>query len=112
MSAYEINVVETGVSRDARVVELYGEFDLAALDELAETLWRNTGPRHETCVDLSGVTFADLCTLRALARALSFYPGLSLRSPSWPVLRGARACGLEERLGLEPEPAGLSRKAS
>lgn len=111
MSGYEINVVEVGASRGERVIELYGEFDLHALYELTETLRQSAGPRQAASVDLSGVTFADLCTLRALSE-LVVSPGLSLRSPSWQVLHGARACGLEERLGFEPAHAGLSRKAS
>lgn len=109
MSSYEINV---GASRGRRVIELYGEFDLHSLRALSDTLWRETGPRHATSLDLSGVTFADLCTLRALSEALFFYPGLSLCAPSWQVLRAARACGVEERLGFEPAHAGIARKAS
>lgn len=109
MSSYEINV---GASGGRRVIELYGEFDFHSLRELSDALERETGPRHSTSLDLSGVTFADLCTLRMLSDALLFYPGLSLCSPSWQVLRGARSCGLGERLGLEPAHAGLSRKAS
>lgn len=110
MSSYEINV-RTSPGGE-RVIELYGEFDLHSLCDLSDALERETGPRHATSVDLSGLTFADLCTLRELSNALLFYPGLSLCSPSWQILRGARACGLEERLGLGHAHAGLSRKAS
>lgn len=108
MSSYEIKV---GTSWDgSRRIELYGEFDLHNLRGLSDALGRTTGPHHATSVDLSGVTFADLCTLRELSDALLSYPGLSLSSPSWQVLRGARSCGLKERLGLAP--VEITRKAS
>lgn len=109
MSSYEINV---GASRGRQVIELHGEFDIHSLRELSDALRRETGARHATSLDLSGVTFADLCTLRALSEALFFYPGLSLRAPSWQVLRAARVCGMEELLGFETGHAGISRKAS
>jgi anti-anti-sigma regulatory factor len=113
-SLYEINVSRRG---GVRVIELYGEFDIQGLRDLSDTLRRETGPGHATSVDLSGVTFADLRTMRELSDALLSYPGLSLSSPSWQVRVSARSCGLEERMDFEPATTGaaitaITRKAS
>lgn len=111
MSSYEIKL---GTSRTGeRVIQLHGEFDLLALRELSETIEREAGQGHATVVDLSGVSFADLRTLRELSEALLSYPELSLRNPSWQVLHGVRSCCLGERIWFEEEAlAGVSRKAS
>lgn len=110
MSSYEINAETLWTGE--RVIELHGEFDIQSLRDLSDALWRGRGSDYATSVDLSGVTFADLCTLRELSDALLSYPGLSLNSPSWQVLRSARSCELENRLGFGPALAGISLKAS
>lgn len=108
MASYEINL---SVSADgSRRIELYGEFDLHNLHELASALRRAAGPLGPAAVDLSGVTFADVCALRELARARRYYPRLMFVSPSWQVTRGARALGLED--DLDPAPASLTQEAS
>jgi len=83
-------------------IELRGEFDLSGLRELSEAVRETAGRWSTVSVDLSGVTFVDLVTLRELSNALLFYPGLSLCAPSREVLCSARACRLEERLGFGP----------
>jgi hypothetical protein len=110
MSSYEINA-ETSRTGE-RVIELHGEFDIHSLRDLSDALWRGADSYHATSVDLSGVTFADLCALRELSDALLSYPGLSLNSPSWQVLQSARSCELENRLGFGPAFAEVSLKAS
>lgn len=106
MCLYEIDVKHSG---GARVIELHGEFDLHGMRELSEALEGLPGSRNSTVVDLSGVTFADLLTLRKLSDALIYYPGLSLCSPSPQVLRSARLCNLEGPLGFDPASAGIAK---
>jgi hypothetical protein len=110
MSSYEIKAetLRTG----ERVIGLHGEFDIHSLRDLSDALRWGASSGNATSVDLSGVTFADLCTLRELSDALLYYPGLSLNSPSWQVLQSARSCALEDRLGFGPAFAEISLKAS
>ncbi len=111
MASYEINL---HTLRDGtRKVELYGEFDLHNLPELLCTLRRMTSNyRLSALVDLSGVTFADVCILRELVNARRRCPWLSLASPSWQVRRGARACGMEKWFDYDHGPVSLACKAS
>lgn len=111
MASYEINL---HTLRDGtRKVELYGEFDLHNLPELLRILCRATSNyRLSALVDLSGVTFADVCTLRELVDARRRCPWLSLAFPSWQVQRGARVCGFEEWFDYGRGPVGLACKAS
>lgn len=110
MSSYEIKA-ETSRTGE-RVIGLHGEFDIHSLRDLSDALRFGTGPDYAASVDLSGVTFVDLCILRELSDALLYYPGLSLNSPSWQVLRSVRSCGMESTLGFGPAFAEISLKAS
>lgn len=99
---YHISVGEihgTGI-----VVELAGELDLAALEELRETFDAAARLRDPAIVDLSGVTFLDLLCARELAvRSQLYAHKITLRNPSPQVLATAHACGLEDWLLLTPE---------
>lgn len=110
MASYEINHSVSGDG--SQRMELYGEFDLHNLHELMAAVRRVAGAPGPVAVDLSGVTFADVCALRELARARRRYPFLTLVSASWQVRRGARALGLEEDFDPDAAPVGLVRKAS
>ena len=111
MASHEINLHT--LQDGTRQVELYGEFDLHNLQELLCTLRQTTSNyRLPALVDLSGVTFADVCTLRELVSVRRRCPWLSLASPSWQVRRGASACGMEGWFDSSPGPVSLTRKAS
>ncbi|MDN5697869.1 MAG: STAS domain-containing protein [Rubrobacter sp.] len=111
MASHEINFYT--LQDGTRKVELYGEFDLHNLPELLCALRRMTSNyRLPTLVDLSGVNFADISTLREMVNARRSCPWLSLASPSWQVRRGARACGFEEWFDYSPGPLSLAREAS
>lgn len=88
------------------LVELTGELDIAALEELRETLDAAAYLQEPAVVDLSNVTFLDLLCARELAvRSQLYTHQLSLRNPSPQVLATAQACGLEDWLLLDPEAA-------
>lgn len=92
------------------LVELTGELDLAALDELRETFDAAARLRDPAIVDLSGVTFLDLLCARELAvRSQLYAHQLTLRNPSPQVLTTAHACGLEDWLLLVPETGESDR---
>ncbi|WP_160309605.1 STAS domain-containing protein [Rubrobacter aplysinae] len=101
-----------------RVIELYGEFDIDSLRDLSDVLRREAASGRAVSVDLSGVAFADVRTMRELSEALLSYPRLSLCSPSWQVMASVHSCGLEDRMSFEPAVSGASgitgitRKAS
>jgi anti-anti-sigma factor len=79
------------------VVELRGEFDLFAAEELKETLSGVAALRRPTVVDLSKVTFLDVQATRELAvRAQLYAHHLTLLDPSWQVRASVRACKLED----------------
>lgn len=88
------------------LIELTGELDIAAFEDLRGTLDAAARLREPAVVDLSGVTFLDLLCARELAvRSQLYAHQLTLRDPSPQVLATARACGLEDWLLLAPEAA-------
>lgn len=92
------------------LVELTGELDVAALDELRETFDAVARLREPAVVDLSGVTFLDLLCARELAvRSQLYAHRLSLRNPSPQVLATAHACGLQDWLLLVPDTGASDR---
>lgn len=87
------------------VVKLLGEFDLYNLGELQDVLSQVASLRRPTFIDLSGVTFAEVQTLRELAICSWLYSHhLTLCNPSWQVRRSIEACGLAEWFRFHPDP--------
>ena len=88
--------------REGTLVELAGEFDVSCLDALGDALRRASGLRKRVFVDLAGVTFMDAMCLRELAEATGTCR-LALCRPSWQVVLGLAACGLEESVEIVPD---------
>jgi anti-anti-sigma factor len=93
------------------IVWLHGEHDLSTDDALSMTLARAIALDGAGLVlDLSEVAFIAVSTLRVILRAQEFLQhrsrSLTVRSPSPCARRAIGACGLDDRLGLNPE--GLS----
>ena len=84
------------------LVELAGEFDVSCLLALAHALRRASGLGEPAFVDLAGVTFMDALCLRELAAATGTRD-LVLCRPSWEVMLGVVACGLEESVVVVPD---------
>ena len=81
--------------REGVLVELTGEFDLSCLEAFEHALRRASDLRKPVFVDLAGVTFMDALCLRELAEATGT-GHLALCRPSWQVMLGLAACGLEK----------------
>ena len=107
MTLYDIYTKE--LENGGLLVQLRGEFDLYNLDELRRTLDRVLSFRVQIFVDLSGVTFADIQTLRELAVYSWLYAHhLDLCAPSRQFMLGVEACGLQERVEFSPNPGVVS----
>lgn len=107
MISYDIHTKE--LENGNLLVRLRGEFDLSNLDELRRTLDRVLSFRVHTSVDLSGVTFADLQTLRELAVYSWLYAHyLDLCAPSRQFTRSIEACGFQKRIRFSPGPEPAS----
>jgi anti-anti-sigma factor len=90
---YGIEVRETRESE--MLVELWGEFDLFAIEPLREVLSGVASLRQPTVVDLSGVTFLDAYSIGELAVHSQLYAHhFAFRKPSWQVEASMEACGL------------------
>ena len=91
--------------RKGGLVELWGEFDMRDLTDLREVL--DEAGEGNAVVDLSGVTFMDLQTVRELAVRLQIHAGsLVFTRPSWAVLRSIAAFGYEPWFGFGAGEAG------
>ena len=89
---YDIEVREWG--EGGVRIELAGEFDLHALEDLRGVLSGVLALRRPTLVDLSRVTFLDLGATRELAILYRLYAHhLTFRSPSWQARASIKACG-------------------
>lgn len=84
------------------LVELAGEFDASCLLALGHALRRASSLGKPAFVDLARVTFMDALCLRELAAATGTC-NLVLYRPSWQVMLGVAACGLEESLMVVPD---------
>lgn len=94
---YDIKVRNFG-SGDVRI-ELRGEFDLYALDELREALGNMLSLRRPTVVDLSEIVFLDMQCIRELAVVSQLYAHhLTVIDPSWQARASVKACGLAEQV--------------
>ncbi len=91
-----MNGIEIKHSRDGSIeIELRGEWDLSSIDELRETLGGVASYRRPTTIDLSGITFMDLQSIRELAvRSQLYAHHVTLQNPSWQVERSIEACKL------------------
>lgn len=79
------------------LIELRGEFDQHALEELREVLGGVASLRRPTMVDLSGVMFLDIAATRELTiRSRLYAHHLTLSNPSWQVRRSVAACGFQD----------------
>ena len=97
---YGIELRESGTEM---VVELCGEFDIFSLRDLREALNEVSTPRRPTLVDLSGVAFLDLQSVREFAVRSLLYPGqLSFGNLSPEALTSIKALGLEGWVRIEP----------
>ncbi len=96
---YSIEVRER--DEENMLVELWGEFDRHALEELRETLDGVVARRRPTMVDLSGVTFLDIGATREMTiRSRLYAHHLTLTNPSWQVRRSVAACVAEDWFGF------------
>lgn len=84
------------------LIELAGEFDVSCLLALGHALRRASRLGEPAFVDLAGVTFMDTLCLRELAAATGTRD-LVLCRPSWEVMLGAAACGLEDSVVVVPD---------
>ena len=87
---------------EGTLVELAGEFDVSCLEAFEHALTRASGLRKPVFVDLAGVTFMDAMCMRELAEATGT-GRLALCRPSWQVMLGLAACGLEESVVIVPD---------
>ncbi len=89
---YGIEVREFGAEM---LVVLWGEFDLFSLADLRRTLNGVLDLRKKTLVNLSGITFLDLTSVRELAvRAQLYARHLTFHNPSPQVMASVEATGL------------------
>lgn len=95
--------IEVRYSRDGSVrIDLWGEFDLASIDELSETLSNVASLRRPTTIDLSRVMFIDIQSTRELAvRSRLYAHHVVLLNPSWQVERSVEACKLTDWIRFE-----------
>ena len=84
------------------LVEVAGEFDVSCLLALGHALRRASRLGEPVFVDLAGVTFMDNLCLRELAVATGTRD-LVLCRPSWEVMLGVVASGLEESVVVIPD---------
>jgi anti-anti-sigma regulatory factor len=97
---YGIELRESGTGM---VVELCGEFDIFSLRDLREALNEVSTLRRLTLVDLSGVAFLDLQSVREFAVRSLLYPGqFSFGNLSPEALTSIKALGLEGWVRIEP----------
>jgi anti-anti-sigma regulatory factor len=90
---YGIEVRESGAGL---LIELWGELDIFCIGELKRMLADVSSHRGPVLVDLSGISFLDLQSVRELAvRSLLYGHHLTLRNPSPQVMATAGAIGLE-----------------
>lgn len=82
-------------------VTITGEIDIATSQAMRDALASDSGPAHLE-VDMSAVTFIDASgigvLLAARQRAVDGGGSLTVRAPSWAVLRVSRVLGLDELL--------------
>jgi anti-anti-sigma regulatory factor len=97
---YGIELRESGTEM---VVELCGEFDIFSLRDLREALNEVSTLRRPTLVDLSGVAFLDLQSVREFAVRSLLNPGqLSFGKLSPEALASIKALGFEGWVRIEP----------
>ena len=79
-------------------VTITGEIDIATSQAMRDALAAEPGPAHLE-VDMSAVTFMDASgigvLLAARQRAVDGGGSLTVRAPSWAVLRVTRVLGLD-----------------
>lgn len=95
--------------RDATVVRLHGELDIATAPELARTLNGALDARPSTIiVDASELSFLDSTGIRVLVmgfqRAAKQSCSFILRSPQAGVLRTLKLTGVDGLIVIEPDP--------
>lgn len=87
------------------LVELCGEFDVFCMEELKGALDEASSCRGPVLVDLSGITFIDLCSARELALRSTPGPGQpTFVYPSSQVMATMSAIGIGCRSDVRPDP--------
>jgi anti-anti-sigma factor len=89
------------------VLLLFGEFDLAAMDDFLQVAMSVAGVRKETVLDLSGVDFVDSSGLRAILTLAKRIDGQAvvLRNPRKNVRHVIEISGLGGICGIRVEPS-------
>jgi anti-sigma B factor antagonist len=91
------------------VLTLTGEIDLAAVQSNGALDDLDVRPPETLDVDLSEVTFIDSSGVGMLVKLHRMTGGdMRLRSPSLPVLRVLRICGLDDVFEIESSRGSLS----
>ena len=93
-------------------VAISGEIDIATSPAMRDALATGPGPAHLE-VDMSAVTFMDASgigvLLAARQRAVDGGGSLTLRAPSWAVLRVTGVLGLDEVFSSAGDPPARRR---
>ena len=85
------------------LVELCGEFDVFCMEDLKGTLDEASSLRGPMLIDLSGITFLDLCSARELAARSTLGPNRpNFVYPSPQVTATMSALGIEGWSDAQP----------
>jgi anti-anti-sigma regulatory factor len=88
--------IEVRESGAGLVVELWGEFDVFCMGEMKRILDEASSRRRPVLVDLSEITFLDLCSARELAVRSMLSPNRpTFLDPSPQVMATMSALGFE-----------------
>jgi anti-anti-sigma factor len=93
-------------AEDDDLLQLSGEFDLAAMDEFLDVAMAAVDGRRVVVLDLSNLDFMDSSGIRAILKLADKVDekGVVLRNPKQNVRAVIRIAGLEGRLGIRVEP--------
>mgnify|MGYP006199429849 CR=1 FL=1 len=102
---YSISVGDGGDEGDEVIVQITGEVDLGAVDDLTRCLDEARATGGRLVIDASGITFIDSSGLHALVRAVMAHQASGfetvLRNPSPSAVRLIDLTGVEGALTIE-----------